>query len=119
MSTRIQTARPDSLLDIGLDRLVALCRALDYDEASTRLAGDVFSELAVGWGSSLASSSPRWRSHITDDETPFEFSLAIAEGEPELRFLTEAQGVEPSLDSNWQAAEALNRTLATLFDLDL
>ncbi|HYO74676.1 MAG TPA: tryptophan dimethylallyltransferase family protein, partial [Archangium sp.] len=37
-----------------------------------------------------AGNAPRWPSDITDDGTPFEFSLAIDGEEPELRFLIEA-----------------------------
>jgi DMATS type aromatic prenyltransferase len=115
----IQTARLHTLLDLGLERLLALGHALDLGEHEIRTGLEVFQVLASGWAAASLRRGPRFASDITDDHTPFEFSLAIDHGTPELRFLSEAQGDEPSLSSNWEAARQLNRSLAAEFGVDL
>jgi DMATS type aromatic prenyltransferase len=73
----------------------------------------LFRRLAATWGSLPATGSPRFASDITDDQTPFEFSVALDGGTPEVRFLLEAQGAVPSLASNWEAAQRLNSLLSS------
>ena len=46
---------------------------------------------------------------VSDDQAPFEFSVAFGGGEPEIRVLLEAQGDPPDLRSNQAAARALLR----------
>ncbi|MFZ5893819.1 MAG: tryptophan dimethylallyltransferase family protein [Myxococcota bacterium] len=114
-----QPARLISLLDLGLERLLALGTALDLPERDLRNASRLFERMASGWADASLRSPARWPSDITDDHTPFEFSLAIDRGVPELRFLCEAQGDVPSHSSNWEAAHQLNRELAKEFAIDL
>jgi DMATS type aromatic prenyltransferase len=106
------TPRPRTLRGLGLDRLRALGRALNLDARAVSTAAAVFDRLAVGWAQAPFGSAPSFPSDITDDHTPFEFSVALARGVPELRVLSEAQGDAPGLAANWDAALGLNRRLA-------
>lgn len=85
----------------GHMKLAALCDALGL-QSELQAAQRVFDLFGATWGS-RTSREARW-SDITDDSSPFEFSVAIEDGTPELRMLTEAQGDQPSLLSNWLAA---------------
>lgn len=110
---------PTSLLDGGIVRLRALCEALGFDVALGRSAVNLFTRITPSWGSRPAQRPPLWPSDITDDHSPFEFSLALDGDRAELRFLIEVQGEEPSLDSNWAAGLAMNRQLADEHDIEL
>jgi hypothetical protein len=63
------------------------------------------------WAQCEADVTPRWSSDITDDGTPFEFSLAFTQGEPKLRFLVESQVDSITEYSTWDAGLALNARL--------
>src|SRR5262249_49915309 len=96
----------------GTELLHTLWAAMDYGRLDRERAADVFRSLAVPWGSARADGPPPWcTSDVSDDHTPFEFSLAIDGASPELRFLVEVQGDEPSILSNWRAARAANKSL--------
>jgi Tryptophan dimethylallyltransferase len=110
---------PDTLLDAGMRRLDTLCRVLRYDAPQTRSAGDIFRRLADSWADRPAGGSPERDSDITDDHTPFEFSLAIDGDAPELRFLLEVQGEEPSVISDWKAGCGMNERLADEYGFSL
>lgn len=110
---------PTTLLDAGIIRLRALCEGLGLDVALTQRAVKLFSALAGSWGARSAQRPPPWASDITDDHSPFEFSLALNGDSAELRFLIEVQGEEPSLDANWAAGRAMNRRLAREHDIEL
>ena len=117
--TQPLVAASPTLLDLGTQHLVALSRVLGYPGEETRAACALFRRFAVPWGGRAVAGIPPWSSDITDDHTPFEFSLAIEDGTPELRFLTEAQAESPSIQSNWHAARALNGELARDFGVEL
>jgi DMATS type aromatic prenyltransferase len=108
-----------TLADAGVQRLHSLLRALDYEAARVPPVEQVFRMLADSWGDAVFGGVPRWASDITDDCTPFEFSVAIDGETPELRFLVEVQGAAPSLSANWHAARAMNGRLATSFGVPL
>jgi len=58
-------------------------------------------------------AGPRWRSDITDDHSPFEFSIALSGGSTTLRILTEPQAPrQPSLTASWRLAEDIHEELA-------
>jgi len=111
--------RSPTLLDLGTGRLTALCRALDFDSVQTRAATGVFRRLAGTWGAGSTDEPPRWPSDVTDDHTPFEFSVAIDGAASEVRFLIEVQGVVPSMDANWEAARSMTFHLAEEFGADI
>ena len=110
---------PTTLLDMGVVQLRALCGALGLDRDLSQGAVKLFTALTGSWGARSAQGPPLWASDITDDHSPFEFSLALDGGRAELRFLLEVQGEKPSHDSNWAAGLAMNRWLAQEHDIDL
>jgi DMATS type aromatic prenyltransferase len=108
-----------SFADHGVERLRSLCDSLGFDAKDQQEAIDVFLELLSPWGESPVGDRPRYASDISDDHTPFEFSIAIDRGKPELRFLVEAQASEPSLSANWEKARAVNAALEKRFGISL
>jgi DMATS type aromatic prenyltransferase len=110
---------PTTLLDMGVVQLRALCGALGLDRDLSQGAVKLFTALTGSWGARSAQGPPLWASDITDDHSPFEFSIAFDDDRAELRFLLEVQGEKPSHDSNWAAGLAMNRWLAQEHDIDL
>jgi DMATS type aromatic prenyltransferase len=96
---------------LGLARLSALWRALARSECPGDVK-DLFTAMLAPWGDSRLPAAPAWPSDITDDHTPFEFSVAFSQAKPELRILVEAQGASPTLASTMAAGIELNRALA-------
>lgn len=108
---------PTSLLHLAVDRATKLCGAAglgDRAEEMVRLCERVMTP----WGRAPLAAQPEWMSHVVDDGTPFEFSLAFAE-RSEVRFLFEPQGSTPTLGSNIRAGRSLLASLASDFDLEL
>lgn len=110
-----RTLRPSSLSHetIGA-RGHALIRALWRDLALPEgldHAIELFDILGESWAAHPISLGPPYPSDITDDHSPFEFSLALDESRIELRLLGEALGASPSLGSNWDAAWRLTERL--------
>jgi hypothetical protein len=112
-------ASPPTLLDLGTDLLCNLAGALDYDDKETRVAEGLFRRLAATWARGQLGAAPKWPSDITDDHSPFEFSLAIDDHGPELRMLTETRAEVPSIRANWDSALSLTRELARDYAMDL
>lgn len=70
--------------------------------------------LGRSWRDELTSKGPIWASDITDDHTPFEFSLALNGRSENVRILTEPQDTEqPSLAASWRLAMDVNEQLAS------
>lgn len=96
-----------TLGDLGRAQLRALQQVLGLDD-NLHLA--VFDALSASWAHrSLAAAPPAC--DITDDRTPFEFSLAFDGDVPELRMLVEAGG--------WAAGLALGDALRARFGASL
>jgi DMATS type aromatic prenyltransferase len=105
--------QPATLGDIGSAGLIRLCKALgrsDLIEPALR----VFEVMNHSWSRRLLQE-PAWPSDLTDDATPFEFSLAFEQGRPEVRMLVEAQGSIPTAHEQWNAGRALSRQLTEEF----
>jgi DMATS type aromatic prenyltransferase len=100
-----------TFLDHGSRHLTALCEALAVGAPLRREALDVFRRLTSPWGERPIGARPLWPSDITDDHTPYEFSLAIERSRPELRMLVEAQADEASVFAQWDAGRALSTRL--------
>ncbi|MFT3774325.1 MAG: tryptophan dimethylallyltransferase family protein [Minicystis sp.] len=107
------------MVDLGSNRLRSLCRGLGFDSSDERRALSIFRKLAASWGARSALKAPPWASDITDDHSPFEFSVAVDGAEPELRFLIEVLGDTPGLQSNWEASLAMNEQLAAEYGVHL
>lgn len=100
-----------TLHHLGLAKLVGLCQALRQGPEQTTRAVDVFETLTQPWAHASAEPKPAWASDITDDGTPFEFSVSFHEGGADLRMLVEPQTQPSTLSSNWSAGLEINQLL--------
>lgn len=76
--------------------------------------------LAGGWSDLPALHAPAWRSDITDDHSPFEFSIAFSADSVAARVLTEPQArSDPSLSASWRVATGIHRSLSQRGEVDL
>jgi DMATS type aromatic prenyltransferase len=98
-------------VDCGVAKLTALCHAVGLSEKIEQVTA-IFRTLTSSWGDRKVGEVATWRSDVSDDAAPFEFSLALDPDKVELRILVEAQGSDPNLQSNWQAGLELNQYLA-------
>jgi hypothetical protein len=114
------------------DRLERLLQAIGQPtEVAPALR--VATLLGASWRNELISRGPLWPSEITDDHTPFEFSLALGGPFPSsrgagaghtrerlVRLLTEPQEVaRPSLRASWALAASIHEQLASEWGVSL
>lgn len=104
--------------ELGQSKLEGLVRGLGL-EAELGPATRLFELLTATWHDRPITGTPLFSSDITDDGTPFEFSVAFAAGRPLIRVLAEAQAAPFDSESGWEAGLALTRELATLPGVDL
>jgi DMATS type aromatic prenyltransferase len=67
------------------------------------------------WGDREIPSKPAYRSLLSDDNSPYEFSVAFGPDGSEVRLLLEAQADKPSLKANQLSARALTQKIASIF----
>lgn len=92
-------------------RLAHLLRALGQAEKLPN-AVRVARLLSRHWRHQPVIEGPRWASDITDDHTPFEFSLALQSSAETLRILTEARDpADATVLGSWHAANQINEEL--------
>lgn len=118
------TMEPSSSLtfqEFGTARLQSLCEAVDYEAAEADTVRRFFTFMSSPWGARRIGTTPLWMSDITDDHTPFELSLAIEDGQPEVRFLMETQSARgpTTLRSTWEDGLALTQRLNAEFGVPL
>jgi DMATS type aromatic prenyltransferase len=101
----------------GARKLAALCDASGVVDRKPQIVG-MFNEVAGLCGDRDVRLPPRW-SGVTDDCTPFEFSVALHEGRPNIRLLVEAQDDPACPQSYWKAGMRLNDWLARNHRIDL
>jgi DMATS type aromatic prenyltransferase len=124
---RLEQQRPEgreetsnmTFQEFGNGRLQALCKAVGYGPAEIQTVQRFFTVMSSPWGTQRIGTAPAWRSDITDDNTPFEFSLALEGDRPEVRFLIEAQNNPTTLQSTWEDGLALNERLNQEFGIPL
>lgn len=100
-----------TLLSHGTEKLAALCGAIGFEDALTDRAHRLFERMTSPWGDASIEQRPRWLSDITDDHSPYEFSLALEQSKPELRMLVEAQPETSGVAAQWAAGRALSKVL--------
>ena len=105
-------------VEAGIEKLTALCHAVGLKD-KTAQAIEIFRAMTVSWGDRSIRHESAWKSDVSDDFSPFEFSIAFKENRAELRVLLEAQGAEPNLQSNWEAGLKLNQYLAERYNVSL
>ncbi|MCP3802522.1 tryptophan dimethylallyltransferase [Allokutzneria sp. A3M-2-11 16] len=85
------------------------------DEA-TRL----FQEILGPGGYNSISDDPRWGSDVSDDRTPFEFSVAFdSDGTPTIRILIEPTAEHPSNLANMEVSKRILQALSNRLDFSL
>ncbi|MEZ4220968.1 MAG: tryptophan dimethylallyltransferase family protein [Polyangiaceae bacterium] len=107
----------DTLQHMAAARARSLCEALDLAHRAQELEA-LCGMLMAPWGAGRVQRPPDYLSHVVDDGTPFEFSIALSE-RAEVRFLVEPLGNPPSLVSNATATETVLERLAREFGVDL
>jgi DMATS type aromatic prenyltransferase len=105
-------------VEAGIKKLTALCDAVGLKD-KTAQAIEIFRGMTLSWGDRKIGTKSLWQSDVSDDGSPFEFSIAFKGDRTELRILLEAQGTEPTIKSNWEAGLKLNQYLAEHFDVSL
>src|SRR6185295_17816566 len=91
------TGRAPTLVDYGATRLEALSLAAGFAAERDSIVR-TFRDILGPWGEARLDQPPLWASDISDDNTPFELSVAIADGRPiEVRVLFEPQADEPTI----------------------
>ena len=108
---------PTTLRNLGHKQINGLCAALGIAEQADRTL-TTFDILSNTWGD-RAIDRPRFKSDITDDSSPYEFSVAFDGRAPELRVLAEAQGSRGTSLDQWQAGWRLSEQLARGFGVSL
>ncbi|WP_309729174.1 iron-containing redox enzyme family protein [Chamaesiphon sp. OTE_75_metabat_556] len=105
-------------VEVGIEKLTALCESLGMNAKLAEVV-EIFRAMTISWSDRQIGESTQWPSDVSDDGSPFEFSIALDPDKVELRVLVEAQGQDPNLQSNWQAGLELNQYLATHYNVSL
>jgi DMATS type aromatic prenyltransferase len=115
--SQIGNIEEPSILAQAVPRLRALCEAVGFEPLAIRLAVNALESVMEGWGHRPVH--PRWVSDITEDHSAVEFSLSLHQGRPEIRMMIEAQGEQPTVESQYAAAMRLTERLAAIPDVCL
>jgi len=100
-----------SLGAVGTSKLHSLAAALDLSKELTARALEIFTLMSGAWGEWAMGDSPLWPNDISDDGTPFEFSVSFDGRAPRLRMLVESQSERLSRIASWEAGIALGERL--------
>jgi hypothetical protein len=103
--------------DRGARKLAALCDAIGAADRKPQVVG-MFEDLGVLCHDRDARLPPRW-SGVTDDCTPYEFSVVLGDERPNIRILVEAQDDPACPQTYWRAGTKLNDWLAGNEQIDL
>jgi pyrroloquinoline quinone (PQQ) biosynthesis protein C/NTP pyrophosphatase (non-canonical NTP hydrolase) len=117
-SARLVGSRSPTLVDVIAPRLSNLCSAAGFGAHGDEVVR-TFRSLVSPWGDAPAKRSSTWMSEISDDNTPIELSVAITDGEAEVRVLFEAQAKEPTLQAHRVAGIAQIQRLEREHGADL
>lgn len=107
-----------TLGQLAAEKLNAICSTLGLEKQQAPML-ELVDCLLDDWARAPLKESPYWSSDITDDGTPFEYSVAFSAGRRQLRLLVEAQSSTPSPTSTWNAGLLLNQRLAERFGATL
>lgn len=111
-SSALILRQEQTLRELARDKLIRLGRAAGMASTTIESAVKLFFEMSQDWGEVLPGEQPPWPNDISDDGTPFEFSVAVSNVETELRILLEAQRHPWSSRSSYEAGCALHDRLA-------
>lgn len=107
------------LADFATSRFKDLCLGAGYGRDTPAIVATLRSLLTACGEASVSSNTSDWVSEISDDNTPVEFSVAMAEGQAEVRVLFEPEGEAPTLPAYRAAGLEFNRRLEQEFGADL
>jgi DMATS type aromatic prenyltransferase len=110
-ASRATAPRQRTLVSEGCARLEGLARAIGFEDELPSMVS-TFRRLTSSWGEMPIDPTPAWASDVCDDHTPFELSVAIHGGEPELRVLAEAMDLPAGAAGSLAASRRLNEALA-------
>ena len=103
--------RGPTLAELGVRQIEALATASRTLESDAPRMTRVFLDLLGASGSERSGGTPLFPSDVVDDHTPYELSVTLGEGAPELRMLVEPPGVDASLGARWNAGLAVGERL--------
>jgi len=85
---------------------------------SAALLTRMFRAVAAPWCDAIVGREPPFANDISDDGSPYEFSVAARGEQLDLRLLVEPQGAPYGLQHNFRAGLAANRRLSAEFGAD-
>lgn len=100
--------------DVATAGIRKLCEALQLPDACVRAADALIPVLQGAWGKRLFGITAPTVNDITDDGTPFEYSIALGPGLREVRLLLEPQGQSTTPQTSWTEGWATLRSLQQL-----
>jgi DMATS type aromatic prenyltransferase len=106
-----------TLRSLGRRQIERLCGAMGIPEQTDHTLA-TFDILSNTWGD-RTTDRPKFSSDITDDCSPYEFSVALDGRGPELRLLAEAQGSRGTSREQWSAGWKLSEQLAQRYGVCL
>ncbi len=107
-----------TLGSLGKEKLERIYKVIGQ-ENNFKEAAQIFDLMSGPWAD--YSRDVKWENSITDDISPFEFSVVFrgSETTPIVRFLIEPQEFPLNIQSNWKAGLALKEKLKTLPSVDV
>lgn len=105
--------------DVATAGLRGLCGALQLPDACHRAVNALVPALQGAWTKRSFGAAPPTTSDITDDGSPFEYSVTLGPGLGEVRLLLEPQGQPTTPQSSWAEGWATLRSLQQLGLADL
>ncbi len=106
------------LIDYASTRLGMLCKAAGFGDESENVTR-TFESLISPWAERSRTEHGEWASEISDDNTPVEFSVAIADSGVDVRVLFEPQADRPVLADYRAAGLAFQERLEREFGASL
>ena len=108
-----------TLGQLGLECMGSLAERVGFARGEIAAMQWLFSELVHPWGGVDMRLPPPWPSDVSDDHSPFEFSVAVGGSRPELRVLVESRGDPPTLESNQRWGLNINAMLQQRYGVNL
>jgi DMATS type aromatic prenyltransferase len=97
------------------EKIKSVCRVLNFKDEEINSTLKIFNLMAGSWKDLNIGTESRWFSDVTDDFTPFEFSLSLSHKQPILRFLSDNLSQPYTLESSWNIGCKLNEELERSF----
>lgn len=109
----------ETLRSLGRKQIEGLCGALGIAEQTDRALATF--DIASNTWADRSLDRPAFKSDITDDSSPYEFSVAFDGRTPELRLLVEAgvEGNEGTAIDRWNAGWRLTEQLSQHYGISL